>query len=65
MYDNQEKYPTASIGLACSPVQESKRDQLEREKTHLLSRVDDINRLLEIMSKNPDTEELINLLRRV
>lgn len=60
-------YPEARLAgsVAMSPVQESKRDQLAREKTHLQSRIEDIDKVLALFTKYPETEELINLLRRV
>lgn len=57
--------PQVERGLACSPMQESKRDQLTREKAHLLSRIEDIDKVLAMFDKYPETEELVNLLRRV
>jgi len=60
-----EGYAKEANALVCSPVQESKRDQLTREKTHLLSRIEDINKVLAMFDKYPETEELVNLLRRV
>jgi hypothetical protein len=65
MYNDYKDVQASGIGNALSPVQESKRDQLERERKHLMSRIEDIDRLIALMDKSPDTEELINLLRRV
>lgn len=59
-------YPVEkSIGLAVSPMQESKRDQLVRERLHLQSCIEDIDKVIAMFDKYPETEELVNLLRRV
>lgn len=60
-----EGYAESSKTLALSSIQESKRDQLTREKVHLLSRIEDINKVLAMFDKYPETEELVDLLRRV
>lgn len=57
--------PKTEMGLACSPRQESKRDQLVRERLHLQSRIEDIDKVIAMFDKYPETEELVNLLRRV
>lgn len=62
MYD---RVPEVNQGMALSSVQESKREQLEREKKHLASRIEDIDKVLAMFDKYPETEELVNLLRRV
>ena len=46
-------------------VQESKRDQLLRMKKSAESHIADINPALEILAKNPEIEELTDLLRRL
>lgn len=60
-------YPESGLknAVALSPMQESKRDQLAREKAHLLFRIEDIDKVLAMFDKYPETEELVNLLRRV
>lgn len=60
-------YPEARLAgaVSMSPVQESKRDQLVREKKSLQSRIEDIDKVLGLFDKYPETEDLINLLRRV
>lgn len=63
MYEGMAESPKNL--LAYSPIQESKREQLERERTHLVSRIEDIDRALVLLAKHPDTEELLNLLRRL
>jgi hypothetical protein len=58
-----------SMGLmteaALSPVQESTRMRLERTKQHLEDRIKDIDRAVELLGKNPEMEELQDLLRRI
>ena len=38
------------------------RERLEMEKTTLERRVADINKALSLLDRNPDTEELMNLI---
>lgn len=58
-------YPESKGTLACSPVQESQRQRLEREKKHLTARITDIDRALDLLAKHPEMEELTDLLRRL
>lgn len=62
---NYENEGITSLGPAVSPLQESKRQQLERSKKHLLEAIADIDRTLALLDKYPETEELMDLLRRV
>lgn len=57
--------PKVESGLACSPVQESQRQRLERERKYLAARIVDIDRALTLLEKNPEMEELTDLLRRI
>lgn len=57
--------PKVEQSLACSPVQESQRQRLEREKKYLTSRIIDIDRALDLLAKHPEMEELTDLLRRL
>lgn len=57
--------PQVERGLACSPIQESQRQRLEREKKYLTSRIIDIDRALLLLEKHPEMEELTDLLRRL
>ncbi len=57
-------YPQAEC-KAISPVQESKRDYLVRLRQGLMSQIADIDRCLVIFEKNPEIEELTNILRRL
>ena len=57
--------PKVETGLACSPVQESQRQRLEREKKFMLIRVAEIDRALELLALHPEMEELTDLLRRL
>ncbi len=50
---------------AISPNEESQRSRLERNKKHHQDRIADIDRALALMDKNPDMEELHDILRRV
>ena len=51
--------------LAESPMQESTKQRLEREKHYLQERIDDINEALALLEKYPDMERLTDLLRRI
>lgn len=44
------------------PRRQNIRERLEMEKTGLERRVSDITRALSLLDKNPDTEELMNLI---
>lgn len=57
--------PKVEMGLACSPIQESQRQRLERERKYLSARIVDIDRALTLLEKNPEMEELTDLLRRI
>lgn len=54
-------YPQAPL----SPLQENQRHRLERIKMELMSRVQDIDRAIALLDKNPEIEELTDLLRRI
>lgn len=62
MYD---RIPEVNQGLAYSPVQESQRQRLERERKFLSTRIVDIDRALDLLEKHPEMEELTDLLRRL
>ena len=47
------------------PTQMKVRDKLLREKKRLEERIDDIDRALALYDKNPDIEELTNLIGRI
>lgn len=51
--------------LAECPVEETQRRRLERSKKHFQDRIADIDRALALLDKNPDIEELQDILRRV
>ena len=44
------------------PRRQNIRERLEMEKTTLERRVSDINKALSLLDRNPDTEELMNLI---
>ena len=47
---------------AMIPRRQNIRERLEMEKTGLERRVVDINKALSLLDRNPDTEELMNLI---
>ncbi len=47
---------------AMTPRRQNIRERLEMEKTGLERRVADINKALSLLDRNPDTEELMNLI---
>jgi uncharacterized protein YjgD (DUF1641 family) len=51
--------------VACSPMQETMKLRLERRVNDAQSNLDDAKRVLEILNKNPELEELLNALRRM
>ncbi len=51
------------VPTACD--EETQRQRLGRLKKSLQDRIKDIDRALELLDKNPDMEELHDLLRRV
>ena len=59
----EESKVMATIGT--SLVQESTRDRIVRQKNSLLDRIKDIDRALKLLEKNPELEELQDLLRRI
>jgi len=54
------KYPGDQAEMM--PRKQSIRDRLEMEKTGLERRVADITKALSLLDRNPDTEELMNLI---
>ena len=50
---------------ALSPCEESQRKRLERSRSMYQRCIEDIDRALALMNKNPDIEELHDLLRRL
>ena len=55
------KYKDPEI-IGTSAMRVSLRDKLTQEQAHIEARLKQIKRALELLDKNPDTEELINLL---
>lgn len=51
--------------VAVNCVQESTRQRLERQKKALESSLEDVNKALELLNKNPELEEFHEALRRV
>ena len=51
--------------MSLSPVQETTRIRLERMKKDLESRIQDINLAIHLLEKNPEIEQLTDLLRRI
>ena len=49
-------------GMRMMPRRQNIRERLEMEKTGLERRVADINKALSLLDRNPDTEELMNLI---
>jgi len=49
-------------GKSLIPRKQNIRERLESEKTTLQRRVDDIDKALFLLDRNPDTEELMNLI---
>lgn len=61
-------YPPQTLGLAeCakSPMQESNRERLERQKAFMVSQIADIDEALGLLEKYPEIEKLQDLLRRI
>lgn len=58
-------YPLAKEQETLSCVQESQRQRLVRLKQNLESRIQDINLALQLLDKNPEIEQLTDLLRRI
>lgn len=59
-------YPQESLKeSALSCVQESQRQRLTRLKQNLESRIQDIDLALSLLDKNPEIEQLTDLLRRI
>lgn len=52
-------------GMAISPVQEPVEDRLARQRKQLMDEVEAIDRALEILNKQPELLETLNVLRRV
>lgn len=49
-------------GLAVEQVPRNLRERLERDRASMERRLADINRALSLLDRNPDTEELMNLI---
>lgn len=50
---------------ALSVQEETTRLRFERQRKGLVSRIQDIDRVLALLEKNPELEELQDLLRRI
>lgn len=60
MYEDRPK-----AEMALSPREESTRERMERTKQHLVGKIKEIDRILELLAKNPEMEELQDLLRKI
>lgn len=58
-------YPVNKMPETLSCVEESQRQRLTRLKQNLEERIKDINLALQLLDKNPEIEQLTDLLRRI
>lgn len=58
-------YPLVKEDCALGSNQESQRDRLIRLRQNLASRIEDIDLALALLTKNPEIEQLTDLLRRI
>jgi hypothetical protein len=65
-YEDAYNAKQAAIGVVGGPLtRETTRQRLTRAKAEMERRIADIDKAVALLDKNPDTEELLNLLGRV